>query len=408
MARFENIMAKPKPQANWLGSFTNQYGSNAPEQWFQSQYYNPGMFGPESKGYEMAKQGRHGEELNPLGLSSGSYAQYWSPEDVRKGMMSGQGGQNYMTRNVTDDQVYDRWNQLNTHADRFRNDPAYAAQYNEQLASANPVGNLANDIAPIVGLGLVGGEFAGLGGSASGTPGVTAGATGAVNPMGSGFTGTGPGVATAGALNGASSLGTNAGGNYFNSGGSAMNSSIDPWLIGGSSLLSGYLSNEASGDAMDELRRQYDLNRADQEPWRQAGVNALGRLENFNIEDDPIYQYQLDQAKKATERGAAARGFNLSTNVLNDLNDRAIGEAGRYYGDAWNRQAGLAGVGQTAVTNMANQGTNTANNLANLQMQQGQGWNNALQGGISNYLTYQNNQNNPFNSFLQNYYRSIG
>ena len=149
-------------------------------------------------------------------------------------------------------------------------------------------------------------------------------------------------------------------------------------------------------------------------PWREAGANALVDYQDrlgedvpqfeFNLEDDPIYNFQLDQAQKATERAMAARGMNNSGNVLLELQRNAIGEAGRYQNDAFNRQlagsqtnygrnldrtnqyGSLAGIGQTATNAIASQGTNAANNLANMYLQQGAGYNNAIQGGINNYL----------------------
>jgi len=182
----------------------------------------------------------------------------------------------------------------------------------------------------------------------------------------------------------------------------------------GSSLASGLFSYNATEKGIEENRRQYDQTREDFEPWRQAGIQGLGQYQDrlnqpvpefqFKLEDDPIYQFQLAESQKATERGMAARGYNNSGNVLQELSRDAIGQAGKYQDQAYNRQLGtsqtnygrnldrtnqygnLAGVGQTATQSVASAGQNSTNNLQNLYLQQGQGLNNSIQGGLNNYL----------------------
>ena len=285
-------------------------------------------------------------------------------------------------------------------------------------------------------------------GSASG---VAPSGLSALGPTGSGFAGTGPGVATtvgstggasaaqiassvAGAGGtpiipaGSSNLGSLAAGAPALSGGqtpsgpgtnnlgSGLTGSglTDNLAILGSSLASGLFSYNATEKGIEENRRQYDQTREDFEPWRQAGIQGLGQYQDrlnqpvpefqFKLEDDPIYQFQLAESQKATERGMAARGYNNSGNVLQELSRDAIGQAGKYQDQAYNRQLGtsqtnygrnldrtnqygnLAGVGQTATQSVASAGQNSTNNLQNLYLQQGQGLNNSIQGGLNNYL----------------------
>ena len=75
-----------------------------------------------------------------------------------------------------------------------------------------------------------------------------------------------------------------------------------------------------------------------------------------------------------------------------------VGRSQDIYGrgqDKLNRYAALSGVGQSATSTIGNQGTNAANQIAGLGMQGAQGINNAIQGGIGNYLTYQDQKKNP-------------
>ena len=58
--------------------------------------------------------------------------------------------------------------------------------------------------------------------------------------------------------------------------------------------------------------------RGDLAPWRKAGTDALGQLQEKiaagpgDFEKSPGYQFRLDEGQKAIERGAAARGGALS------------------------------------------------------------------------------------------------
>lgn len=215
---------------------------------------------------------------------------------------------------------------------------------------------------------------------------------------------------TGGAGGGAGGAGAGGG-----AGGGMSNANLwNNLLSAGSSLASGYLSKEATEEGIDEIKRQYNLNRQDMKPWMREGRRAVREYSNrlgddvpafeFQLEDDPVYQFQLDQAQKATERAMAARGYNNSGNMLLELQRNAIGEAGRYQNEAFNRQLGesqtnygrdfdrtnqyanLAGLGQSSTNALTSTGTNAANNLANLYLQQGQGYNNAVQGFMQNYM----------------------
>lgn len=103
------------------------------------------------------------------------------------------------------------------------------------------------------------------------------------------------------------------------------------------------------------LRDIYEQSRADIEPYREAGVGALGRLEDISrgdfsgFETSPGYEFRLAEGQKAQERSAAARGGLLSGRGVKELERFAQGTASGEFANYWNRQAGLAGVGQTAT-----------------------------------------------------------
>ena len=130
----------------------------------------------------------------------------------------------------------------------------------------------------------------------------------------------------------------------------------------GASIIGGNKAAKAQKQASDqatqvqreqnaEAKRQYEQNRADLTPFRDAGYKALGQISqgtqpgaefnrNFALSDfnkDPGYQFRMDEGQHALESSAAARGGILSGGALKAIarygQDYASGE----YGAAYNR-----------------------------------------------------------------------
>lgn len=85
----------------------------------------------------------------------------------------------------------------------------------------------------------------------------------------------------------------------------------------------------------------------------------------------PDYQFRKDQGMQGIERSAAARGGAYSGNALKALDEFNSNLAAGEFGNYFNRQATLAGIGQTATNTGVQAGQNTANNTASLLSQQG-------------------------------------
>ena len=171
--------------------------------------------------------------------------------------------------------------------------------------------------------------------------------------------------------------------------------------IGGSALVGAYVTdqgtkravnaqNQATAAANETQRYMYDQTREDQQPWRQVGVNALADLENpdfqrdFTMSDfqaDPGYQFRMNEAMKAIQGSAAAKGNLNSGATLKAITRFGQDYASNEFGNArnrfiedrdkrFNRLATLAGIGQTATGQTANAGANYANqtsqNLTNM------------------------------------------
>lgn len=82
------------------------------------------------------------------------------------------------------------------------------------------------------------------------------------------------------------------------------------------------------------------------------------------FEASPGYQFRQDEARKATERSAAARGRQLSGATLKSLTEYSQGIASQEFGNWWNQLGGLAGIGQTTTTTTADLGETAASNVA--------------------------------------------
>lgn len=206
----------------------------------------------------------------------------------------------------------------------------------------------------------------------------------------------------------------------------------------GSSLIGAHASNraaqsqtDAANQANDLQWRMYNQNRDDMAPWRQAGVGALGQLttgiadggkfnRDFTMDDfqqDPGYEFRLNEGYKALERSRAAKGMLYSGATAKAVTNYAQGAASNEYTNAFNRYmaqrdaqynrlAGVAGTGQTATQQVGAQGQNLATNVGNNLMNAGNarasgyvGQANAINSGIGNgynmWQQYMSRNNNP-------------
>lgn len=150
----------------------------------------------------------------------------------------------------------------------------------------------------------------------------------------------------------------------------------------------------------------YKQTRADQEPWRLAGVNALAKLgsdqslvtpypeqKKFTLADfeaDPGYNFRMSEGVNALDKSAAARGMLFSgaqgkgitrygqdygsneyANAYNRYQNEYQNAFNRYQtnqSNQYNRLANMAGLGQTANNALQTAGSNYANSAGNYAM----------------------------------------
>jgi hypothetical protein len=172
--------------------------------------------------------------------------------------------------------------------------------------------------------------------------------------------------------------------------------------------------------ATDIQKAMFDKNIELQAPFREAGVNALTKMQggdysapptfafNYDQNTDPGTQFRIKEGLNAMNATAAARGGLISGNAL---------KAGQIYGqemgsqeyqnafnrylksfDAgtnrantlYNRAASLAGVGQTATNNLSTAAGQYGTNAGNIAMNTGSAQGNAiLAGGNARASAYQ-------------------
>ena len=185
-----------------------------------------------------------------------------------------------------------------------------------------------------------------------------------------------------------------------------------PWMalaIGGSALLGASASKSAANTQAASADRSLDLQREMfnkqlelQQPFQEAGVNALNRMRSGDVMGmmDPSYQFRLGEGMKALERSAAARGGLISGGALKAAQRYGQDFASQEFGNAYNRLASMAGLGQTATgaqSNAAGQfGTNAGNLMTGAGAARASGYvggANALTGGLNQYMNYTQNQN---------------
>lgn len=191
-----------------------------------------------------------------------------------------------------------------------------------------------------------------------------------------------------------------------------------PWdkIIGGAITLGSALlgtkaaskaaktTQQATQQAASTVQTQLDQSRADLEPWRKAGVNALGILTKLNtpgamspqeieaqLRATPGFGFREQELQKQIDRRHAATG--------NRFSGRGMKEAirwmdGNLYGPAYNQWtndlAMLAGYGREGTNQLNSLGANAAGSIGNAAIAGGDAaaqaglakagiWNNALQ-----------------------------
>lgn len=188
--------------------------------------------------------------------------------------------------------------------------------------------------------------------------------------------------------------------------GASLGGSVEEVSGGGASGAAQGAANAANAGAQSSIdlqRRMYEEGVARQQPFYQAGVNALpeyvsgigqgGELvRGFTQADyqaDPGYAFRLSEGQKALDRSAAARGGLISGSALKAAQRYGQDMASQEFGNAYNRfrdtqglrrnaLAGVTGFAPTAAGAMNASGQNYASGAGSLMVGQGENTANSL------------------------------
>jgi hypothetical protein len=188
--------------------------------------------------------------------------------------------------------------------------------------------------------------------------------------------------------------------------GDLVNATADLFKLGPASKQAGATeeaakqSAAASRYATDLQKQMFDKQLELQQPWHQAGTNALTKmqsLEPFKYDpntmfNDPGYAFRMSEGMNALNRSMASKGLgvsganvkgalkygqNLGSQEFGNAYSRALDE----YNTRYNRLASLAGVGQTAAGNIGSAASGYGANVGNLAMGNAANQGNALMAG---------------------------
>lgn len=182
--------------------------------------------------------------------------------------------------------------------------------------------------------------------------------------------------------------------------------------IGGSSIVSGIMGNRA-GRRQDrtgrrqiaESRRQFDLTRSDTAAQRELGVSATNQMQNLLSGGEvtpemmgPGYQFRFDQGQNALGNMLNRTGMKRSGRAMKEAMRFGQGQASNEYGNYFARLMQMSGLGAGGAGQSAAAGARLASSPGYGIQAQAAGVgpsaiNNAVQGGLSNYFAYRQNQN---------------
>jgi hypothetical protein len=127
-------------------------------------------------------------------------------------------------------------------------------------------------------------------------------------------------------------------------------------LLSAGSDIYGYTQGKDDIDEISKLYQQAQNQASAQlNPYAQAGQTALQNLQAPSLEalqNDPGYQFRLQQGNQALERSLAAQGMGQSGAALKAAQEYGQGLADQTYNDYFNRQSQIANQGYNAASGL--------------------------------------------------------
>jgi hypothetical protein len=211
------------------------------------------------------------------------------------------------------------------------------------------------------------------------------------------------------------------------------------------------LQYQEQQNALDFQKQEWNTQQQNLAPWLKQGQSAIGTLGGLQnqalagkgplapwtqqfqaptiaqAEQEPGYQFALQQGTNALTNSAAASGNLLTGNTgealqqygqqlgqedYSNVYNRALQQYQQSYNqyqnnqsNLFNRYAALSGIGQTAASQLGSEGTAAAGNVANISLtggaQIGQQLNNAAAAQASGYVGAANSLSSGLNNLSQ-------
>lgn len=143
---------------------------------------------------------------------------------------------------------------------------------------------------------------------------------------------------------------------------------------------------EATNNATTAQENMFGVQQANNKPYMDAGYKALdeiqGNMSTYNqpftmkqFQEDPGYQFDLQQGEQALQNSSAASGHMISSQQLGNASNYAQSMASNEFNNAFNRYqtnnqnsfnrlASVAQLGQTGTASTNGAAQNAANNIS--------------------------------------------
>jgi hypothetical protein len=146
-------------------------------------------------------------------------------------------------------------------------------------------------------------------------------------------------------------------------------------ISAGGSIIGGVMQSNTAANAQKQAQAQFQQQRTDVAPWRDAGGQTLTAQNNLlgmngpdaanaamaNFQTSPGYQWQLGQGLRAIDAGAASKGLLGSGATIKAEETYGSGLANQDFTNYYNRLMGISTLGENAATGGAANAANSAN-----------------------------------------------
>lgn len=160
--------------------------------------------------------------------------------------------------------------------------------------------------------------------------------------------------------------------------GNVIATAVDPLDVTG--YRAGQAANRARNEQLNGMQNansavsgSYEDQKKYLNPYNDLGIKSLAQLTSGNLmQNDPGYQFRLDEGNKAINASLAARGLGNSGAALKSLTKYGQDYASGEYGNAFNRQMQMANMGLNAAGGLSNAAGSYGQQLANNYLGYGQ------------------------------------